>query len=556
MRPLALIASTALVGTALIGAPALGAQAAEPDFTVSWDAATAQFRVVANPGIEPFEGAEELIVSGADEIVVVAISEGSHTISAGNRCVSVPGDFAVQVLCTGDMTTDRTRMTIDMSAATVATTTAVIRANDSLDQLGITFIGGSGPDYVQGGVEDDDIDGGTGDDDIFGGRGNDRLTGAGGADSLDGEEGDDSLNGGPGNDYVNGDAGLDTMVGGSGTDELDSEDGVRDTYVDCENAPGKGKIAFDRGLDLPYNCPVVLPPTAPRKLEAAGGKDSLTVSWAPPEFDGNAPELTYELFYRAPGQSTIVAKPIMIRGTESSYTLSDLGNKPGVYHVSMRVKNIAGVSDSTASVPVTVGGAPSPPQSVQSVFEREWVAKVSWAPPADVSNVTYELGLRVMDRKRRLWQGWTTLPDRVSGTSIDIGDDLQLVDGRVYQFRIRTVTNKDATSNWTNSPARFAGNLAPLANATLTGTKSVTAAVTLPGPAWKYNVTPTVLVTQFQWGPYSGETIALVTVDGDRYSASFSGPPEMTTDCWVGMHYRVQGSVTTGRAQAPAACPK
>ena len=151
-----------------------------------------------------------------------------------------------------------------MRAASVATTTAVGETPSVTDPLGITYYGGSGPDYVQGGIADDEIEGGLGDDDLFGGPGNDKIVGGDGGDTIDGEEGDDALGGGPGNDDVTGDSGLDSMTGGPGVDRLDSEDELPDTYVSCDNAPGEGAIAFDRGLDVPRDCPVILPPTAPR----------------------------------------------------------------------------------------------------------------------------------------------------------------------------------------------------------------------------------------------------------------------------------------------------
>jgi hypothetical protein len=540
-----------------VGVPFAAAQADGPDFTASWDATTKQFRLVAKAGIAPFGESEELIVSGADESVTVTLVDAMHTIVPGAGCTYTPY-IADGVLCTAPKSADRTRMTIDLRAATGATTTAVAPASASADQLAITFYGGSGVDYVQGGIADDEIDGGLGDDDLFGGPGNDKIVGNDGADNIDGEEGDDALGGGAGNDIVTGDVGLDSMTGGSGINELDSEDGFPDTYVNCDNAPGEGKIAFDRGLDIPRNCPVVLPPTAPTKLEAAGGRDSLTVSWAPPDFDGNATQLTYELYYRAPGKSTDTK--VSVPGDESSYTLGDLRNAPGLYSVSMRAKNEAGTSAATTSVPVVVGGAPSPPQSVASVFVRRGSATVSWVPPADVTGATYELALRVMDKERKTWLAWTTLPDKVSGTSLAVGDDLRIVSGRVYQFRVRTVTDKGDVSTWTDSPRRFAGNLEPLETATVKGRGPVSVSVNAPGLAWRYNVDISALTASMTADSYQALPIAYASImlkpTFVRYSAEMPGPLTLTSGCYVGLNYRLPGSTKVERMRADITCPK
>ena len=556
MRPPAVVLAAALVGSALVGVPLGAAQAAGPDFTVGWDAATSQFRLVASAGIAPFAEGEELIVSGEDEAVMITVFEGSHTLAAGSRCTGVGG---AQVLCTSPTSPERTRLTIDMRAASVSLTTAVGETSSVTDPLGITYYGGSGPDYVQGGIADDEIDGGLGDDDLFGGPGNDKIVGNDGADTIDGEEGDDALGGGPGNDDVTGDVGLDSMTGGPGVDRLDSEDGLPDTYVNCDNAPGAGAIDFDRGLDIPYDCPVVLPPTAPQGLEAAGGMDSITVSWAPPTFDGNSEKLTYVLLYRVPGQSNNVPQPVVIPGSESSYTLDNL-QKPGLYYVSLRASNEAGTSESTPTIPVVVGGAPSPPQSVSSVFVRKWSATVSWVPPAGASGVTYELALRVMDRQRKNWLAWTTLPEKVSGTTVSVGDDLRIVGGRVYQFRVRTVTSKGDVSVWTDSPRRFSGNLEALEGATFEGPSPFTVSVIAPGPAWRYNVEIAALTASMSTVSYQALPIdyAKVTLKPTfvKYSSEFPGPLTLTADCYVGLNYRLPDSTNVLRAREYVTCPK
>ncbi|MFM1965217.1 MAG: hypothetical protein RL134_942 [Actinomycetota bacterium] len=559
MRPLALIASAALAGSALVGVPFGAAQAVTPDFTIGWDPATKQFRLVAAAGILPFAEGEELVVRGADETVTVVVVDGSHTIQPGVACAPVATASGAQVVCSMPRSSDRTRMTIDLRAATGATTTAVATAAASADPLAITLLGGAGPDYVQGGVADDEIDGGLGDDDLFGGLGNDKIVGNEGADNIDGEEGDDSLSGGPGNDKIVGDselrgAGFDSMTGGPGVDELDSQDGLPDTYVNCDNAPGEGAIDFDRGLDIPYDCPVVLPPTAPQNFEAAGGDYSLTVSWAPPEFDGNATKLTYELFYRAPGKTSDTV--VTIPGTESSYTLDDLFRAPGLYWVALRAKNEVGTSAATPTVSVVVGEGASPPQSVESVFERRWVATVSWVPPADSLGSRYELALRVMDKDRKNWLAWTPLPDKVRGTELSVGADLRIVAGRVYQFRVRTIDPRGQVSAWTESPRRFAGDLEPLERADLTGKGPVKVAVTAPGPAWRHNVTISALTASMTASSFQAMPISVVKVTGQRYSGDFPGPLTLTSGCWVGLNYRLPGATKVERQRVDIACPK
>jgi hypothetical protein len=287
---------------------------------------------------------------------------------------------------------------------------------------------------------------------------------------------------------------------------------------------------------------------------------SLTVSWAPPEFDGNATNLTYELFYRAPGKTSDTV--VTIPGTESSYTLENLTRAPGLYSLSMRAKNEAGTSAATPTVSVVVGEAPSPPQSVTSVFERRWVATVSWVPPADASPGTrYELALRVMDKDRRNWLAWTTLPDKVRGaTSLSVGDDLRIVAGRVYQFRVRTIDPRGQVSTWTESPRRFAGSLEPLENASLTGRGPVKVAVTAPGMAWKLNVTKSALTASMTADSFQAMPISIVSTQVrptfERFSGDFPGPLTLTSGCWVGLNYRLPGSTKVERQRVDIACPK
>jgi hypothetical protein len=211
-------------------------------------------------------------------------------------------------------------------------------------------------------------------------------------------------------------------------------------------------------------------------------------------------------------------------------------------------------------VPVVVGGAPSPPQSVASVFVRRGSATVSWVPPADVTGATYELALRVMDKERKTWLAWTTLPDKVSGTSLAVGDDLLIVSGRVYQFRVRTVTDKGDVSTWTDSPRRFAGNLEPLETATVKGRGPVSVSVNAPGLAWRYNVDISALTASMTADSYQALPIAYASImlkpNFVRYSAEMPGPLTLTSGCYVGLNYRLPGSTKVERMRADIACPK
>lgn len=553
MRRLLVLGAVAALGAAVLVGPARAASPGAP-VMVNWDATTSSFTLSVFAGMS-FAPEEELqiLAEAGGQVRFTLADPGSHYLmtmsDAVSSCRYLVGQVSLQ--CSPPDATSRPGVQVNLTTATGETTTVVM---DSAYQVPLDFRGGSGPDYVQGGTANDQIDGAGGADDLFGGPGDDKITGGDGADNIEGEEGNDSVGGGPGDDYVSGDTGLDSMTGGPGVDELDSKDGFPDTYVNCDNEPGKGAITFDAGLDIPYDCPVILPPTAPLNLEAAGGKDSITVSWKAPEFDGNSQDLTYDLFYRLPGQSENVAKPIVIDGTETSHTLADL-KTPGLYSVSLRARNEEGVSALTTAVPVAVGDRPSPPQSITSVFARRWVASVSWVPPADDNGVKYQLALRVKDKKGKSWLAWQPLSDQTAGTSMNVGDDLRLVGGRLYQFRVRTVTGNGDTSDWINSAVRFAGDLAALTSPTLTDRGPVWVAVSAPGLAWRYNVTIAALTASMTVDSYQAMPIFVATVSGQRYSGRFPGPLLLRTGCWVGVNYRLPGSTVVERARVTLDCP-
>ncbi|MFM7212179.1 MAG: fibronectin type III domain-containing protein, partial [Actinomycetota bacterium] len=409
-----------------------------------------------------------------------------------------------------------------------------------------------------GGSAADEIYGGLGDDDLFGGPGDDKISGDAGGDNIDGEEGNDSVGGGADNDYVVGGEGFDSITGGPGVDHLDSEDQLKDTYVNCDNAPGQGEIDYDKGLDIPFDCRVVLAPTVPLNVTAAGGKDSITVSWAPPEFDGNASRLTYEIAYRVPGAGANVPKPIVVPGTETSYTFNDLA-KSGLYYISMRSVNEEGASASTPAVPVAVGGAPSPPQSISSVYISHGTATLSWVEPLQEKTPRYEVALRVKDKRNRNWLAWASLPGLQDVTSIEVGDDLRILNGRVYQFRVRTVTGDGQTSNWILSSIRYVGNLTPPSNARILrgGKTTVDVAFELTGLAWTYNASVTSIYADVSSANYYyGIASKYASVQGSSYQVTMTGLPTInkTADCAVGVGY-LDAAGSPQNLWSPVTCP-
>jgi hypothetical protein len=166
-----------------------------------------------------------------------------------------------------------------------------------------------------------------------------------------------------------------------------------------------------------------------------------------------------------------------------------------------------------------------------------------------------------MDKDRRNWLAWTTLPDKVRGaTSLSVGDDLRIVAGRVYQFRVRTIDPRGDASVWTDSIRRFAGSLEPLENATLTGKGPVKVSVTAKGMAWKLNVTKSALTASMTADSDYTMPISIVSTQVrptfERYSGDFPGPVTLTSGCWVGLNYRLPGSTKVERMRVDVTCPR
>lgn len=91
---------------------------------------------------------------------------------------------------------------------------------------------GATGDVIHGGTGDDNLNGGPGSDQINGYYGNDIIKGAAGADTLDGSYNDDQLFGNLQFDDT-ADGSVDSFSGGGGNDRLFTDDGLRETEIDC-----------------------------------------------------------------------------------------------------------------------------------------------------------------------------------------------------------------------------------------------------------------------------------------------------------------------------------
>lgn len=127
----------------------------------------------------------------------------------------------------------------------------------SLTGLGVTLVGGSGDDNLQGGNANDTLEGDEGSDFLSGGGGNDTLTGASDADRIFGGAGNDSIEGrgsadvinaGPGNDVVSGGAGGDQVVAGTGNDFVEGGAG-RDSINAVDDVSGNDYVQGGTEVD-------------------------------------------------------------------------------------------------------------------------------------------------------------------------------------------------------------------------------------------------------------------------------------------------------------------
>ena len=529
---------------------------------------TVRVVIEAGSGLRPFGDEETMLIETGEDQVSVTMLDGSprlavHNTNPGNifvLCLPSVGTStnSTQVTCSLLATSGRTL--VDFSDASVATTTVVKSSAPEYRNTpyeAIDFIGGAGPDYFEGGTQADSIDGGAGDDDLFGGPGNDDILGSVGADTVYGNAGRDTVNGGADNDYVVGDGDLDgaepapdIILGGAGVDSLDSEDKLADTRVDCENAPGAGAIDFDRGLDLPFNCPVTLAPTAPSITRVANGGGAVTVDWAPPFFDGNSAVTDYEV--HAKDQKTGAVTQGRAEGTESSFTFAGL-KKDATYEMTVRATNKVGTSPWSEAVRIKVTEGPGAPGNVRSAFATFSNATVSWSPPATAVD-RYEVAMRVKNPRGTRWLAWETLPNGMTtGTSLAVGDVLRIANRRDYQLRVRSLDGT-AKSAWATSPVRYAAPVqTTITKSTFLGLIETTFQVT-PPQSFEANfdkVTGVTLSFTNQAGSYPAVSISQT---GATYVATFSASPPENSSCNLAITYTVKDSSAQNTMTASAPC--
>ncbi len=195
------------------------------------------------------------------------------------------------------------------------------------------------------------------------------------------------------------------------------------------------------------------------------------------------------------------------------------------------------------SATITFFRAPNPPQSVNSVYISKGDATLSWTPPTDANGLKYEIGLRVKTLDNSAWLAWQTLPEKQSGTSMDVGDDLRIVNGRVYQFRVRSIAADGSFSTWINSAERFVGDLTSPFNGSLvltglpTGKQGVAASFDVEGLAWTYNVTITDVLAAYMKNAYFAVSTTYAKPNGTTYSWTFPLGDTRSNTCSVGLRY-------------------
>lgn len=193
-------------------------------------------------GIGPYDPAGDLVITGntftgswaQDLIGIYRIADFDSTTLSGNTAnVTAPW---------GLFNPDGVGGLVDFSAMFTAGSANAAPGGLFGEPKGLssndTFIGGQGPDRMNGRAGDDVLDGGAGTDSMLGGAGADSLAGGIGADTLNGEGGNDtllggddadlmlggadadSLSGGNAADTASGEAGTDTLAGGAGADSL------------------------------------------------------------------------------------------------------------------------------------------------------------------------------------------------------------------------------------------------------------------------------------------------------------------------------------------------
>jgi Ca2+-binding RTX toxin-like protein len=110
-----------------------------------------------------------------------------------------------------------------------------------------TLSGGEGNDWVVGGKDDDNLSGDNGGDIVYGNIGNDWCDGGAGDDIVRGGQDNDVVLGQAGNDWLSGDRGADTISGGAGADTFHTfGDAGIDRVTDFNRAEGD-QVLVDPG---------------------------------------------------------------------------------------------------------------------------------------------------------------------------------------------------------------------------------------------------------------------------------------------------------------------
>ncbi|MEQ8498820.1 MAG: hypothetical protein RIB84_05455, partial [Sneathiellaceae bacterium] len=155
--------------------------------------------------------------------------------------------------------------------------------NDTItgaDDVSLSYVGGSGTDWIRAGDGDDTIDGGDSNDTLYGEDGDDSMSGGSGTNYMEGGDGDDTMTAGDQNDTLKGGDGDDVIDAGGGYNFVSGGDGEDTLYV----TDGRSTLQGDSDDDLFVARGGV---TIDDNLDGGSGSDTL-FSDGDIVFDGNA----------------------------------------------------------------------------------------------------------------------------------------------------------------------------------------------------------------------------------------------------------------------------
>jgi VCBS repeat-containing protein len=135
--------------------------------------------------------------------------------------------------------------------------TVSVTINGSID-AGISIIGTSADEVINGKDGNDFLNGDDGQDSLIGGFGNDYLIGGNGNDTLEGEDGDDLLRDDQGDDYLIGGRGDDDLYAGVGNNTLEGGTGNDRYYISHNPTDTINSIIIEEagaigGIDTAYS---------------------------------------------------------------------------------------------------------------------------------------------------------------------------------------------------------------------------------------------------------------------------------------------------------------